>query len=287
VSSGNVTTGRSGPSAPREVRSTKPCPRISVLTIAGSDSGGGAGIQADSRTIQALGGFAATAITAVTAQNTRGVLGWSAVEPKLLAQQISAVCEDLAIAAIKTGLLPGAAAVDAVLRALKPFPRIPLVVDPVIGSTSGTRFLSTTGLRRLRDGLLPRATLVTPNWPEAAALSGLPVNQLTEAEAAGRAILKKTGCPAVLVKGGHASGPKCEDLLITADGQIRAYRRARIDSLNTHGTGCVLSAAIATRLACGDDLSAAVATAIAFLHRALRRGRDACWGGGHGPAFAG
>lgn len=260
---------------------------ICVLTIAGSDSGGGAGIQADSRTIQALGGFAATAISAITAQNTCGITAWTVVSPRLLAQQISTVCEDLPIAAIKTGLLPGAAAIRAVLRALKPFPRIPLVIDPVIGSTSGTRFLSVSGLRVLREELLPRATLVTPNWPEAAALSGLAVTTRAQAEAAGRAILKIAAGPAVLIKGGHSSSSRCEDLLLVRNHEVRVYSRTRIDSANTHGTGCVLSAAIATRLALGDDLPAAVETAGAFLHRALRRGRGKQWGAGHGPAFAG
>lgn len=259
-----------------------------VLTIAGSDSGGGAGIQADSRTIHALGGFAATAITAVTAQNTRGVVAWSAVRSELLSQQVLAVCQDLPVAAVKTGLLAGPAAVRAVAAALKKYARIPLVVDPVIGSTSGTRFLSARGLSALREELLPRATLITPNWPEAAALTGLPVTTRTQVEAAGRAILKmmKRG-GAVLVKGGHAGGAICEDVLLLADGEARVYAHTRIESLNTHGTGCVLSAAIATRLACGDDLPVAVQTAVSFLQKALRYGRATQWGRGHGPAFAG
>lgn len=259
-----------------------------VLTIAGSDSGGGAGIQADSRTIHALGGFAATAITAVTAQSTRGVVAWSPMQPRLLAQQVTAVCEDLPVAAIKTGLLAGPAAVRAVATALKKYSRLPLVVDPVIGSTSGTRFLSPTGLRALRDELLPRATLITPNWPEAAALTGLAVTNRTQVETAGRALLKMLkGGGAVLVKGGHGDGSICEDVLLLPNGEARVYAHSRIESANTHGTGCVLSAAIAARLAWGDDLPTAVQVAIAFLQKALRHGRATQWGRGRGPAFVG
>ena len=267
--------------------SAKPRAPLCVLTIAGSDSGGGAGIQADLRTIHALGAFAATAISAVTAQNTLGVSAWRAMQPKLLAQQIAAVCEDLPVAVIKTGLLPGPAAVRAVADALKAYARIPLVVDPVIGSTSGTRFLSATGLRALQEELLPRATLVTPNWLEAAALSGLPVTTMAQVEAAGRAILKLTGCRAVLVKGGHAPGSTCEDWLFLANGRTFSYAHSRIETINTHGTGCVLSAAIATRLALGDELPEAVRAATDFLQTALRKGRSRSWGRGRGPAFAG
>src|SRR5258708_4325587 len=138
-----------------------------VLSIAGSDSGAGAGVQADARTVHALGGYALTAITAVTLQNTRGIRAWRAMPPSLIAAQIAAVVEDFSVGAIKTGLLPGAAAVRAVVRALAAGPRRPLVVDPVIGSTSGTCFLPPAGVQALRRDLLPLAVLVTPNWPEA------------------------------------------------------------------------------------------------------------------------
>lgn len=255
-----------------------------VLTIAGSDSGAGAGVQADARTIHALGGYACTAITAVTAQNTRGVQRWSAVAPALLAAQIEAVLGDLPVAAIKTGLLPGAAAVRAVAKALAQHPRIPLVVDPVLGATSGTRFLDAAGLRALKKDLLPRAALVTPNWPEAAALTGRPVRTLAEAAAAARA-LTAHGC-AVLVKGGHAPGGVCRDCLATPDGRVRWFASPRVATRNTHGTGCVLSAAIAAELARGRALAAAVKKAREFLHRALRAGRFVQWGRGAGAAFS-
>jgi hydroxymethylpyrimidine/phosphomethylpyrimidine kinase len=261
-------------------------PRRCVLTIAGSDSGAGAGIQADARTVQALGGYATTVITAVTAQNTQGVIAWRAVPPAVIAAQIAAVLADLPIAAIKTGLLPGAAAVRAIAAQLRRHPRRPLVIDSVLGSTSGTRFLSPAGVRALKDQLLPRATIVTPNWPEAAALTGRPVRDFTDAEAAGRSLAEEYGC-AVLVKGGHAPGGRCRDCLVTAAGRVRWFESPRVATRNTHGTGCVLSAAIALGLARGESIGRAVARAHAFLQRGLRAGRRVRWGRGAGPAFAG
>ena len=254
-----------------------------VLTIAGSDSGGGAGVQADARTIEALGGFACTAITAITAQNTRRVARWEAVPPKLIGAQIEAVLDDLPVQAIKTGLLPGAAAVREIARVLQRYPHVPLVVDPVIGSTSGTRFLDAAGLRALRRDLLPRATLVTPNWPEAAALAGEAVRGADEARRVARQLAADLGC-AVLLKGGHAPGDSCRDLFVAPDGRVRAFTGSRIATTNTHGTGCVLSAAIATALARGQALVPAIGSARAFLRRALRSGRATHWPA-HGPAY--
>jgi hydroxymethylpyrimidine/phosphomethylpyrimidine kinase len=261
---------------------TPPC----VLTIAGSDCGGGAGVQADARTIHALGGFAATAITAITAQNSRGVSAWRAVPADLLEAQITAVLDDLPVAAIKTGLLPGAAAVRAVTKALRRSPGIPLVVDPVLGSTSGTRFLPPNALRALRRELLPRATLVTPNWPEAEALTGRQIRTEADVEAAGRKFLAD-GCRAVLIKGGHAPGSTCRDCLMVAGRPPVWFEGRRIRTRNTHGTGCVLSAALALRLARCDSLPAAVRAARAFLVAALRGARPVRLGAGAGPAFVG
>lgn len=257
-------------------------PPFCVLTIAGSDSGAGAGIQADARTIHALGGHALTAITAVTAQNTRGVTAWRAVPTALFTAQLDAVLDDFPVAAIKTGLLPGTAAVRAVVKALRRFPGLPLVVDPVLGSTSGTRFLPVAGLRVLQRELLPLATLVTPNWPEAAALTGREVRTFAEAEAAALALADAAGC-AVLVKGGHAPGRICRDFLVTTDGRGRWFASPRVATRNTHGTGCVLSAAIAAGLARGLSLPVAVQHAREHLHRALLSGRRRHWGPGRGP----
>lgn len=255
-----------------------------MLTIAGSDSGAGAGVQADTRTIHALGGYALTAITAVTAQNTRGLTAWRSVPPALVMAQIKAVLDDFSVAAVKTGLLPGAAAVRVVKAAIARYPRLPLVVDPVIGSTSGTRFLDAAGLRALKRELLPRTTLVTPNWPEAEALTGVHVRTHENAEAAARQLMDECGC-AVLVKGGHAPGAVCRDCLVTTDGRVRWLESPRIKTRNTHGTGCVLSAAIAAYLADGQKLESAVAHAHEFLWRSLRAGRKIRWGSGAGPAF--
>lgn len=253
-----------------------------VLTIAGSDSGAGAGVQADARTIHALGGYALTAITAITAQNTRGILAWRAVPPALIAAQITAVVKDFPIAAIKTGLLSSPAAVKAVASALPQ--KMPMVVDPVIGSTSGTRFLTKAGLHVLQRHLLPRATLVTPNWPEAATLTGLSVRTFPEVEIAANALLA-TGCHAVLLKGGHAPGKICYDYFVTAKGESRWFGSPRVATRNEHGTGCVLSAAIAVLLAQGCSLEEAVNEARAFLHKSLTKNLGLRLGRGAGPAF--
>ncbi|HVU35949.1 MAG TPA: bifunctional hydroxymethylpyrimidine kinase/phosphomethylpyrimidine kinase [Opitutaceae bacterium] len=276
-----------------------------VLTIAGSDSGGGAGVQADARTIHALGGFACMAITAITAQNTRGVKSWSPQPPDVIAAQIAAVLGGkparktrsrrssgvaavdgaLPIRAIKTGLLPGADAVRAVAQAVAGASDIPLVVDPVIGSTSGTTFLDAGGIRALRDELLPHAALVTPNWPEAEALMDQQVHTFVDAEQVAVALARRCGC-AVLVKGGHAPGDECHDCLVTRDGQVHWFESPRIQTANTHGTGCVLSSAIATNLALGHSLESSVERARKFLQDGLRSGRRLHWGGA-GPAFVG
>lgn len=257
-----------------------------VLTIAGSDSGGGAGVQADARTIHALGGYACMAITAVTAQNTRGITAWRAEPTSLVVAQLEAVIADFPIVAIKTGLLPGAAAIRAVARAIASMPEIPFVLDPVIDSTSGTPFLDSAGLRALQQELLPRATLLTPNWPEAAALARRRINCYADAERAARALLEQYGC-AVLVKGGHGPDRKsCRDCLVSGNGRMRWYASPRVATRNTHGTGCVLSAAIATALAHGVELENAVLAARSFLHRSLRAHRRDTWGAA-GPAFPG
>jgi len=267
--------------------------RLNILTIAGSDSGAGAGIQADARTIQALGGYALTAITAVTAQNGLGVAAWEAVPIPLVSAQITAVLEGFPIAAVKIGLLPTAAAVRTVAKSLTSGlslsptrMRLSLVVDPVIGSSSGTRFLSAAGVRELKRKLLPMAALVTPNWPEAEALTGLRVRSDADAEAAARALVHECGC-AVLVKGGHGGGKTCRDCLVTARGHVRWYTSPRIVTRNTHGTGCVLSAAIAFELARGRKVEQAVERARRFLWKSLKNGKDMRWGKGAGPAFAG
>ena len=257
-----------------------------VLTIAGSDSGGGAGIQADQRTIRAIGGHALTAVTAVTAQDTRRITKWAPVPDALIRAQVESALGGYPVAAVKTGLLPGPGAVRAVAAALSGHPSVLLVVDPVLSSSSGTRFLSAAGAKVLRKTLFPRAFLITPNWPEAAVLAGLPVRTHAQAERAGARLARECGRP-VLVKGGHASGALCRDCLAMPGGDTLWYEFQRIATANTHGTGCVLSAAIAAWLGRGASLTEAVRLAQSFLQRALVRGRGLDWGGGRGPAFYG
>jgi hydroxymethylpyrimidine/phosphomethylpyrimidine kinase len=257
-----------------------------VLTIAGSDSGGGAGIQSDQRTIRAMGGHALTAVTAVTAQDTRRVAAWKPVSDSLIRAQVESALGGYTVAAIKTGLLPGPGAIRAVSAALARFSPVPLVVDPVLSSSSGTRFLSDAGIRVLRTKLMPIASIVTPNWPEAAALTGLQVRTHAQAKAAAAQLAAECGRP-VLVKGGHGFGRFCRDCLALPDGSIRWFENERIATINAHGTGCVLSAAIASWLGRGAGLPDAVRLAQSFLQRALIRGRGLDWGDGHGPAFYG
>lgn len=252
-----------------------------ALTIAGSDSGGGAGIQADLKTFSALGVYGCSAITAITAQNTCGVQAVAAVAPEMVAAQIRAVIEDLPPRAIKIGMLATADIIAAVAGALDT-QAAPLVLDPVMVAKSGDALLADAAVAALRRLLLPRALLLTPNRPEAARLLHS-AEAASEDEAAeqGRALLG-FGPQAVLMKGGHAPGPVCTDLLVTAAGVTR-FSAPRIATRNTHGTGCSLSSAIAAGLALGQPLPLAVARAQAWLHRAIRAADGLRLGAGHGP----
>jgi len=242
--------------------------RPRALTIAGSDSGGGAGIQADLKTFSALGVYGMTAITAVTVQNTKGVSGFEELSPTTVAEQIRAVAGDIGVDAAKTGMLASAAIVEAVAEAAAET-RLPLiVVDPVFVSKHGHPLLADDALDALRRLLLPLATLVTPNLPEAAGLAGFEVRTLDDMRRAGAAILA-LGPRAVLVKGGHLEGDRATDLF--ADGAGEEWMDAeRIDTPHTHGTGCTLSAAIAAYLARGSSLPAAVRGGKAFVTEAIR-----------------
>ncbi|MEI4486977.1 bifunctional hydroxymethylpyrimidine kinase/phosphomethylpyrimidine kinase [Frigidibacter sp. MR17.14] len=252
-----------------------------ALTIAGSDSGGGAGIQADLKTFSALGVFGASALTAVTAQNTVGVQGVAAIAPEMVAAQIRSVLEDIRVDAVKIGMLATPEVIAAVAGALKDYAG-PVVLDPVMVAKSGDALLTEPAVAALVSGLLPRATLLTPNLPEAARLLGTaPAATRDAAEAQGHALLA-LGARAVLMKGGHAEGAVCTDLLVTPGGTL-AFEAPRLPTGNTHGTGCTLSSAIAAGLARGLALPAAVAQAHGWLHRAIA-GADALKiGAGHGP----
>ncbi|MGH6968918.1 MAG: bifunctional hydroxymethylpyrimidine kinase/phosphomethylpyrimidine kinase [Stellaceae bacterium] len=251
-----------------------------VLIVAGSDSSAGAGIQADLKTVMALGGYAATAVTALTAQNTLGVAGVLPVGPDFVRRQIEAVLSDLGADAIKTGMLVDAVAVEAVADVLAALaPNVPLVVDPVIGSTSGTVLLDEPGIERLKRRLIARAAVVTPNVPEAAMLTGLTVADLDGMRRAADALLR-LGARAVVVKGGHLPGATLTDLVATPrDSFVLAAPRQKTRA--THGTGCTYASAIAAGLAQGLALRPAVERAHAFVQQAIRNAPGL--GHGRGP----
>lgn len=252
-----------------------------ALTIAGSDSGGGAGIQADLKTFSALGVYGTSAITAITAQNTRGVVAVEPVSPGMVSAQITAVLNDIAVDAVKIGMLFSAEIVASVAEALQRYDG-PVVLDPVMVAKSGDRLLDDEAIAATTALLLPRADLLTPNLPEAARLLGGDcANGAAEIEAQGRAILE-LGARAVLMKGGHAEGPACIDRLISPQGNI-AIEAPRLSTRNTHGTGCSLSSAIAAELAKGRDLGGAVRRAQAWLHDAIAAADRLGIGSGNGP----
>lgn len=260
-----------------------------VLSIAGSDSGGGAGIQADLKTAAALGCFGMTAITAITAQNTVGVRAVHALPPELLAQQIDAVVEDIGVDAVKIGMLHDSAVVRAVAAAIQRHHLGPVVLDPVMVATSGDRLIEADTAAVIVAELFPLVDVITPNLDEAAWLLGRPITQADELEPAARA-LQAMGARAVLLKGGHLSGPVVHDVLL-ALGAVPAvhWQSPRIDSANTHGTGCTLSSAIACHLALGRTLSDACHQARDYVQHALASGARFQVGQGHGPlnhAFA-
>jgi hydroxymethylpyrimidine/phosphomethylpyrimidine kinase len=249
-----------------------------VLIIAGSDSGGGAGIQADIKTVTALGGFAATAVTAITVQDTLGVHGVHAIAPDIIAAQIRVVLADIGADAIKTGMLGDAAAVEAVLEALADWPDIPLVVDPVMLAKGGAALIQPGALAPLQR-LIQRAVLITPNAPEAEVLTGLSISSTDDLRRAGEALLT-SGVRAVLMKGGHVAGESVIDLLMTPDGETM-LEGLRIATRHTHGTGCTLASACAAGLAQGLPLAHAVARAWAYTAEAIRRAPG--FGAGAGP----
>jgi hydroxymethylpyrimidine/phosphomethylpyrimidine kinase len=251
-----------------------------VLIIAGSDSGGGAGIQADIKAVTAMGGFAATAITALTAQNTEGVHGVVPVEAAFIAQQIEVVLSDIGADALKTGMLHSAEVIDTVVASLnRHAPDVPLVVDPVMVAKGGHRLLLGEAETALRERLLPRAALLTPNLPEAEVLAGFPVHDEASMKRAAEKLVS-LGARAVLMKGGHLAGDRVIDLLLH-DGKIDRFEDARIDSRSTHGTGCTLASAIAAGLAQRMSLRDAVARARSYVRDAIANAPG--YGKGHGP----
>ncbi|WP_304169007.1 bifunctional hydroxymethylpyrimidine kinase/phosphomethylpyrimidine kinase [Phenylobacterium aquaticum] len=249
-----------------------------VLILAGSDSGGGAGIQADIKTVTALGGYAATAITAVTVQNSLGVTGVHPIPVDIVEAQARAVLDDIGADAIKTGMLGDVAMVEAVARILDTSPAR-AVIDPVMVAKGGASLLDAGAVGAVKALLIPRAALLTPNAPEAAALTGRAVETTDDLRRAGEALLA-LGARAVLMKGGHVAGAAVVDVLMTQGGET-TFEGARIDSRHTHGTGCTLASACAAGLAQGLTLEAAVARAWAYVGEALRQAPG--FGAGHGP----
>jgi len=249
-----------------------------VLIIAGSDSGGGAGIQADIKTVTALGGYAATAITAVTVQNTLGVTGVHSIPRNIIAAQAHAVLSDIGADAIKTGMLGDAATVELVAELLNAT-GVPAVVDPVMVAKGGAPLLAPAAVAAVREKLVRLATLLTPNAPEAEVLAGMSVASTDDLRRAGE-ILLRAGAKAVLMKGGHVPGKRVTDVLMTPDGET-VFEGERIDSRHTHGTGCTLASACAVGLAQGLPLTAAVARAWDYVHEAMLRAPG--FGAGHGP----
>ena len=253
----------------------------SALTIAGSDSGGGAGIQADLKTFSALGVYGTSALTAITAQNTRGVFAVEAISPVMISAQIEAVLDDIPPQAIKIGMLASPEIVAVVAAAIEGYGG-PVVLDPVMVAKSGEALLADEAEAALVERLLPRADVLTPNLPEAARLLGrAEARDARETEAQGRALIG-LGARAVVMKGGHAEGPSCNDRLMTASG-VMAMEQPRLTTRNTHGTGCSLSSAIAAELAKGAEFEAAVRRAQAWLHGAIRAADGLGIGSGHGP----
>ena len=250
-----------------------------ALTIAGSDSGGGAGIQADLKTFHRFGLFGTSVITAITAQNTRGVTGWTATSPELIAAQLEAVAADLRPAATKSGMLADETVVRTVARAIREYALRPYVLDPVMVATSGDPLLEREAIGAIASELLPLADVVTPNLDEAAILVGEAVCNRQDMEHAARWLVERGGARAALVKGGHLAGSEAIDVLF--HGTMHVFRHPMLRTTNTHGTGCTLSAAIASHLALGHPLAEAVEISLDYVHRAIAAAPGL--GGGHGP----
>ncbi|SHM02930.1 bifunctional hydroxymethylpyrimidine kinase/phosphomethylpyrimidine kinase [Mucilaginibacter sp. OK098] len=253
-----------------------------VLSIAGSDSGGGAGIQADLKTISALGCFATTAITAVTVQNTLGVSGIHPIPVEFVKAQIKAVMDDLKPSAIKIGMMHSAELAIGIAEALSGYPNVPVIFDPVMVASSGDRLIAGDTVETLKKYLFPIAALVTPNLDEAAILAGMDIKTPGDMKTAAARIMEY-GCHAVLIKGGHLKGPDLFDVYLDKEGNERIFRSTAIDTVNTHGTGCSLSSAIASFTALGNDLNISISNSKKYIQQAIEQGRDVKTGEGHGP----
>lgn len=252
-----------------------------MLSIAGSDPSGGAGIQADLKTATALGVYSGAVITALTAQNTCGVQGVHPIPATFVAEQLHSVLGDLDVVAVKIGMLGTAEVADTVAKVLREHAVANIVLDPVMVATSGDRLVPEDAVATIRDRLLPLSTVVTPNVPEAALLADVPVDSLDDLEAAGRSLVDR-GARAALVKGGHLDGDDSIDVLVTTDA-VHRLSAPRLHTPHTHGTGCTLSAAVASFLVRGEPVERAVARAKDYLVAALASGSRRAVGAGRGP----
>jgi len=253
-----------------------------VLSIAGSDSGGGAGIQADIKTISALGCYGTTVITAITAQNTLGVNDIYAIPSEIVGAQMTAVIDDILPSAIKIGMVYLKESAEIIASVLKQHSEIPVIFDPVMVSTSGTNLMEGNCLSVFEKLLFPLTTLLTPNIDEAGLITGMKVNNLEDMHTAASHIID-LGCNAVLIKGGHLQGNDLYDVYLNRDGQQQVFKSKAIQSNNTHGTGCTLSSAIASYLALGDDLTLAIEKGKDYVHQAIEHGKSIKIGKGTGP----
>ncbi|EKB48691.1 bifunctional hydroxymethylpyrimidine kinase/phosphomethylpyrimidine kinase [Cecembia lonarensis] len=255
---------------------------IPVLSIAGSDSSGGAGIQADLKTFAALGCYGMTVITATTAQNTQGVRDIHPIPAAHIEAQLTTVLEDIPPRAIKIGMVNQPEVVEVLAHILKKFPQIPLVFDPVMVATSGDRLIADGTVALLKEKLFPLSSLITPNLDEAAVLTGYKVDTVDKMNQAGKAIMDMQ-CQAVLIKGGHLNSPVIRDILFQKNQSVQFFESPYINTTNLHGTGCTLSSAIAAELAKGNTLSLAVEKARKYIFGALESGKDIKTGHGNGP----
>ncbi|MGN8071600.1 bifunctional hydroxymethylpyrimidine kinase/phosphomethylpyrimidine kinase [Mucilaginibacter sp. 22184] len=254
----------------------------SVLTIAGFDGIGGAGIQGDIKTISALGCYATSVLTALPVQNTRGVQSVYPIPADVVEAQLRAVLDDVFPDAIKIGMVHTTAIVDSIVNTLQQYPKVPVVFDPVMVSTSGHRLLEDSTIAVIVKKLFPLAAVITPNLDEAAVLTGVSIHTVDDMQAAGKKIIE-LGARSVLLKGGHLNAIKLTSLYFTGDGQIQEFSFEKIDTPNTRGTGCTLSSAIVSYIARGSSLSDAVALAQEYVHQAILNGKDAHVGRGNGP----
>jgi hydroxymethylpyrimidine/phosphomethylpyrimidine kinase len=253
-----------------------------VLSIAGSDSGGGAGIQADLKTMSALGCFGTSAITAVTVQNTLGVSGIHPIPVDFVKAQIKAVMDDLKPSAIKIGMVHSAELAIGIASILKEYKGITVIFDPVMVATSGDRLMANDTVETLKEHLFPVAQIVTPNLDEAAILSGMEIKTIGDMKEATVRIMRY-GCSAVLIKGGHLKGPDLYDVYRDKKGHEHIFKSTAIDTINTHGTGCSLSSAIASFIALGNDLDTSISKSKKYIQNAIEQGKDVKTGDGHGP----